>query len=99
MGAHKLHEMRQLRVQLEVARSLNIINEQQSYFEQLQRSYEALVGVTVWRHECLDAVIYVQNAGQHGFKAIKFYNDGIDFRVGSFQESEAQALHEGVNTL
>lgn len=70
-----------------------------TYTERLKASYRRLVGVTVWEHQAFDAIIYVQDCGQFGFKAIKFYNCGIDYRIGSFQESEAQALHEAINTL
>lgn len=97
MSAKKLNEIfaeltrRQLALVTEIG--------PQAYTDRLRASYERLVGVTVWRHEGFDCTIYIQDCGQFGFKAIKFYNCGIDYRIGSFQESEAQALHEAINTL
>ncbi len=99
MGAKKLNEVfrKHTERQLILSAHLNCTND--SYFERLKKAYERELGVSVWRYECLDAVIYIQNAGQHGFKAVKFYNDGIDFRIGSYQESESQALNEAIHLL
>lgn len=70
-----------------------------NYVTNLRTSYERLVGLCVWRYECLDAVIYISDDGKFGFRALKFYNDGIDYRVGSYQESEARALQEAIHLL
>ncbi len=98
MDAKKLIENFQAttKLQLKLAEKLYT---GQNYISNLKASYERLVGVVVWRYESLDAVIYVHDSGTFGFKAIKFYNDGIDYRVGSYQESEKLALNEAIHVL
>lgn len=99
MGAKKLDQVFKKQTERQLVLSAHLVTDNDSYIVRLKKAYERELGITVWRHDCYDAVVYIQSAGQHGFKAIKFYNDGIDYRVGSYQESEAQALHEAVNVL
>jgi hypothetical protein len=70
-----------------------------SRYEAFKEQLEGWVGVLCTKHDCLDATVYVQDCGTHGFRAIKFYNDGLDIRVGSFQESQKLALQESINLL
>lgn len=83
--------------QLELAESL--FGDSTKYARLLNR-YETMYKVNLCtKHTTHDSVFYIIDEGKAGFKAIKFYNDTQDFRVGGFNASQAEAYNEAIHVL
>ena len=98
MGIKKLQEKfaRTAQNQLDIAMRLC---EGKLWTAKQRMRYDVLVGVLCTKHVTSNATIYVQDCGTMGFRAAKFYDCGLDFRIGSFQESQDRALNEALDIL
>ncbi len=50
------------------------------------------------KHSTHDSIFFIRKEDQ-GFKPVKFYNNGIDYREGSYSEGLAEAYNEAVLLL
>lgn len=63
---------------------------------QLKANYERVLSDTCTKHSTHDSTFYIQDCGAFGFRAIKFYNNTTDYRVGGFHNSMSEAYSDAI---
>lgn len=91
MNAAKLNKI--IETQLDLAKQLYSAENQAI---KLKESYELLTNIICTKHTTYDSVFFISDDGALGFRAIKFYNDSSDYRVGSYHPSAAEAYSEAL---
>jgi hypothetical protein len=83
--------------QLELAASL--YGEKTQYLR-LFKAYNAWAAVNLCqKHSTHDSIFFIVDEGAFGFKTVKFYLDGEDYRVGGYNASLAEAYNEAIHVL
>lgn len=66
------------------------------YVRKLKEYYDRLLGINCTRHYTYDSTFYICDDGALGFRAIKFYNDSTDYRIGAYQPGAAEAYTDAL---
>lgn len=85
------------------ARQLALVHELQAP----KRNYRQLYNSYLWgyqqrlctKHSTHDSIFFIMNLGLLGFQVVKFYNDCVDYRMGGYNSSLAEAYNEAIHVL
>lgn len=62
----------------------------------LKRSYDRMVGKIATKHYTHDATFYIVSDKILGYRAVKFFNDSSDYRVGAYHPSPSEAYSDAL---
>jgi len=61
-----------------------------------KNNYENMVNITCTKHSTWDSIFYIQYCGHVGYRAVKFFNDTLEVRVGSYHSTPSEAYSEAI---
>lgn len=69
------------------------------YVAELSHNESLYEAGQVTKHHTYDSVFFIAKVMDGGYRATKFYNGGEDMRVGSLNETPAEAYNEALLVL